>query len=707
MSADCTFVPDPAWPTILELAIERWGQPNQKLSSRDDIRFGDKGSKSVKPSALIWKDHESGDGGGYVEMWRLARRGAPLPPRKTASPKPKPGNGHGGKVPPWENIGVVYHYQDAHGDLVLDVVRTRTGQPRFLQRAPDPGSRSGWKWSVKDVPNHDRLLYRLPELRASGDEIVWIAEGEKDADRLHDVGLTATCNIGGAGKWRHEYAEEFRGKHCVILPDNDQAGRDHAATVAGSLHAVASSVKVLLLPGLPAKGDISDWLDCGGTIDDLRRISEETPDYQPVPDDEPPPEWEAQHPANEEDGTTPTRRRTINILALVRHVRARTAWNGTLRFNMLTENYEICPPFPPHDGAKGPPRPLHDPHDVLLACMYFQANGFAKAGKGVVWDALSAVAHEHAYHPVRDYLDALQWDQTERVASLFHRYFKAELPPENEPAERDHHIAYLEHISIGFMVGAVARAMDPGCKHDHVPVIVGRDQGLLKSSGIRALCHDPAWFTDNIPPDISERDTKESLVGKWIIELAEIPHVRRDAERLKAFLSSQVDRYRAAYGRASQDHPRQSAFIGTSNDLEFVDVTGNRRFWPFRSAGQINIHAIEHDRDQLWAEALVLYRQGVRWWLPPNIEQIARARQDEFLESDVWEKVIAEWLAAHPGPFTMDNLFAKDTGITPYRDIVATPKADEMRAARCLIRLGWHKSQCTLNGKRAVWWHPR
>jgi predicted P-loop ATPase len=243
--------------------------------------------------------------------------------------------------------------------------------------------------------------------------------------------------------------------------------------------------------------------------------------------------------------------------------------------------------------------------------------------------------------------------------------------------------------------------------HDHVPVLVGRDQGLLKSSAIRALCHDPAWFTDNIPADLDDRDTKESLCGKWIIELAEIPHVRRDVERLKAFLSSQVDRYRSAYGRASQDHARQNVFIGTSNDLEFVDVTGNRRFWPFTTAGKIGIEPIRRDRDQLWAEALALYRQGVDWWLPDDIELIAAERQEEFVEGDLWDDIIADWIKRHPGPFTLEQLFAKDTGITPYREAAATPKADQMRASRCLIKLRWRQSRCTLGGRRAYWWQPR
>ena len=228
---------------------------------------------------------------------------------------------------------------------------------------------------------------------------------------------------------------------------------------------------------------------------------------------EPSAEWERQHPANEDGAAKPRRRaRTINILALVTHINTTAAWDGALRFNLLTENYEICPPFPPQEGTKGSPQPLRDPHDILLAAMYFQANGFAKAGQGVVWDAIAAVAHEHSYHPVRDYLTRLRWDGVDRVGSLFRQYFNAELP--GEPQVRDRSIAYLEHISIGCMVGAVARVMVPGCKHDHVPVVVGRLQGMLKSTAIRTLCPDPAWFTDNISPDLVDRDTKESLRGK-------------------------------------------------------------------------------------------------------------------------------------------------------------------------------------------------
>ena len=421
-------------------------------------------------------------------------------------------------------------------------------------------------------------------------------------------------------------------------------------------------------------------------------------------DPEPPDDGEKQHPANE--GKPKRRARTNNILALVTYINTTPAWDGVLRFNLLTENYEICLPFPPQDGAKGPPRPLRDPHDLLTATLYFQASGFPKANKHVVWDAIAAVAHQSACHPVRDYLSALRWDGVGRVNKLFEHYFNAEVPGQDRSQERDRHVAYLEQISTGFLVGAVARVMQPGCKQDHVPVVVGKER-LLKSSAIRALCHDDKWFSDDISPNLIERDTKESLSGKWIIELAEIPHIRREAERVKAFFSRRDDRYRSAYGKVSQDHPRQCVFIGSSNNLEFVDVTGNRRFWPFRVAGQIDVAAIITDRDQLWAEAMALYRQAVPWWLSPNIEAIAAEQQAGFVESDLWEDLIADWLKDHPNPFTMKHLFAKDTGITPYRETSAVSRADEMRAGRCLAKLGWTKRQQTISGLRAWWWECR
>jgi putative DNA primase/helicase len=282
------FIPAPSWPTIIELARELWGEPNKALSARDDVRFGGKGSKSVKPSANSWFDHEGNGGGGYIALWKLARPSQPLPSAN-------------GEMPAWLNVDVAYNYQNADGSPAFQVVRTITGSPRFLQRRLD--GQGKWIWSIKGIK---RVLYRLPELlAASPGSIVFIAEGEKDVDRLRAHSRVATCNSGGAGKWHDEYAEHLRGQHIRVIPDNDPPGEAHALDITHKLHGVALSVRIVRLPGLPPKGDVSDWLNAGNAIEDLDRLAEEAPDYQPSsePDeatDDAPPLWDADDPLNHE-----------------------------------------------------------------------------------------------------------------------------------------------------------------------------------------------------------------------------------------------------------------------------------------------------------------------------------------------------------------------------------------------------------------------
>ncbi|MSU78931.1 MAG: DUF3987 domain-containing protein [Gemmataceae bacterium] len=166
-----------------------------------------------------------------------------------------------------------YDYSDENGKLLFQAVRM---DPKdFRQRAPD--GNGGWVWKTKDVR---KVLYRLPELLAADPtQTVFIVEGEKDADRLGELGLVVTTNVGGAGKWKSEYNDPLQGRPIVILRDNDEAGRKHAETVAANQQGVAASIKVLLLPDLPEKGDVSDWLDAGGTLEALLALVEETPEW--------------------------------------------------------------------------------------------------------------------------------------------------------------------------------------------------------------------------------------------------------------------------------------------------------------------------------------------------------------------------------------------------------------------------------------------
>ena len=170
-----------------------------------------------------------------------------------------------------------YDYKDASGKLLFQVCRT--ADKRFFQRRPD--GKGGWVNGLGDIKP---VLYRLPELfeAVKRGETVFIPEGEKDCDNLARLGLAATTSPMGAGKWRDYYSEWLKGANVVILPDNDEPGRKHAQQVAQSLHGKAKSIKILELPGLPPKGDVSDWLAAGGTKEELLRLAEEALGWEPA-----------------------------------------------------------------------------------------------------------------------------------------------------------------------------------------------------------------------------------------------------------------------------------------------------------------------------------------------------------------------------------------------------------------------------------------
>lgn len=177
---------------------------------------------------------------------------------------------------PKRHIVATYDYTNEQGQLLFQAIRY---EPKgFSQRRPD-GKGGGWLNNLEGVR---RVLYRLPELLDADEaETVFLCEGEKDVEALRTLGLVATCNPMGAGKWRDEYNEALHGRTVVILPDNDKAGNEHAETQARSLYRIASQVKILRLPDLPDKGDVSDWLAAGGSAEALACLATNVPAWLP------------------------------------------------------------------------------------------------------------------------------------------------------------------------------------------------------------------------------------------------------------------------------------------------------------------------------------------------------------------------------------------------------------------------------------------
>ena len=233
------------------LAIARFGQSNKKLSNHKELRFGNRGSVSVKRDEGLWYNHEKGEGGRLEEPPRSASQ--------TTSNSSK------------SSIAAQYDYRDATGALIFEVCRLKPKD--FRQRRPD--GEGGWVWNVKGIT---QVPYRLPKiLAAPDDETIFIVEGEKDCDNLSSIGLTATCNAGGAMKWSREFGTYLQGRPVVILPDADEAGENHAHDVAKKLEGFASAIRILRLPDLTPKGDVSDWLAAGGTADKLRALADAAP----------------------------------------------------------------------------------------------------------------------------------------------------------------------------------------------------------------------------------------------------------------------------------------------------------------------------------------------------------------------------------------------------------------------------------------------
>lgn len=179
-------------------------------------------------------------------------------------------NGHG---KPYALIVATYDYQDEAGRTLYQIVRHADKTFRTRRRN---GSAGSWIWNLNDTR---RVLYHLPQLLARPDETVFIVEGEKDANNLEQIGLLATTNTYGALKWDDKYSESLRGRSIIILPDNDDKGRTHADQVARSVYPLAASVKVVPLPALPEKGDVSDWLGTGGTKEKLLELVEQAQPY--------------------------------------------------------------------------------------------------------------------------------------------------------------------------------------------------------------------------------------------------------------------------------------------------------------------------------------------------------------------------------------------------------------------------------------------
>ena len=356
------------------------------------------------------------------------------------------------------------------------------------------------------------------------------------------------------------------------------------------------------------------------------------------PADEYDPDWAKKLQVDKKGIFTPT---SENIrLIVLNDERLR----GKIRYNEFTRQLHATGALP----WRRDPHIWEDGDDAGLR--WYVEKFWNITSRNAVADALELVKQSTKYHPVREYLNSLEWDGVERLDEMLIHYLEADDTP------------FTRAVTRKWMVGACKRVFEPGCKFDTMLVVVSPTQGAGKSMLGDTLAGE--WFKDGLK-NLEGKDAMQELQGKWIIEMGEMAATKKSTnEVIKQFISCRIDSYRASYGHYSVDRPRQCVFIGSTNNREFIlDETGGRRFWPVESHADIEtsvarIDRLARDRDQLWAEAMHRYKSGEKVWMDDSaLMRDALSEQERFTQQDEWHGMVADYLDT-PLPDAWDEMDA-------------------------------------------------
>ncbi len=304
---------------------------------------------------------------------------------------------------------------------------------------------------------------------------------------------------------------------------------------------------------------------------------------------------------------------------------------GLFRLNTFSNQVEF---------AKAPPWDKDHPigsqvtdDDLIYFKYYLGKHAKFEPPVSLLMEGIIALAKNNCYHPVRKYLNDLEWDGQKRLDDwLFNAAGVA----------KD---AYTVAVARKILVAAVRRVFFPGCEFHSMMILEG-GQGIGKSTLVKTL---GGPFYANISFGNIDKDTVDAMQGRWIIEVDELVGFgRADLEKMKSFLTTPVDRARLSYQRTTKPFPRQNVFIGTTNPVGdntyFRDESGNRRFWPVK-CGTMNVAWMRENRDQLFAEAMIVYKAGETIYLDTQEAiELAQVAQEERLAVDPWTEIIAKHL---------------------------------------------------------------
>jgi hypothetical protein len=378
-----------------------------------------------------------------------------------------------------------------------------------------------------------------------------------------------------------------------------------------------------------------------------------------------------------------------------------------LAYNELSNNVQSRVPWPWPYAQVGD---VTDSVDLLLGKYLTDTYGLPSISRAALAEAIETVAHTRRFHPIREELEGLQHDGKSRIDKWL-MYALGETPETLNRAMQE----YLQIVGRCWLLGMVHRVMRPGCKFDYCPVLEGVG-GLRKSTMVEILAGSE-YFSDT-PFDVGHgKEAQEQVQGLWLYEIAEMTHFSKaEVGAIKAFISSKVDRYRVAYGQTVGTFPRQCLLCGTTNENTYLrDRTGNRRFWPIPVRHVINTDWLIKYRDQLLAEAFVLFKQGVAYTPTPDQEQrlFVPMQESRLVETAVLSELL-HVLTRSPGPSGISaivNELAEFVTIAQLTLALGVDAAKSSPALEAQIRgwldhEGWVRVKKQINGARA-WGYER
>lgn len=634
-------------------------------------------------------------------------------------------------------LGVIYRFVTSSGDKeVLPCVYARNSVT----------GKGEWKWRAFPEP---RPLYLPAPLRTGMD--VLLVEGEKCADVAHDYlfDLVDVASWPGGCKapkkcdwmqlagrrvlmWADCDAKTYKENQPLagqIKPEDEQPGMSAMADIRDILVELGCEVRFIDIPAAgekPDGWDIADLVDEGASPEDvaawLQRLRPVPVEYSAkdemdaagepegdIPDyvTAPPEEASAERPAGAALEWKQIRSMMIetanggvkgcreNVYMALQHDVRLMGVVALDQFSQLQVKRKKTP-WPSEPGE------WTEADDFHLGMYLAKTYRLVMASTGEIEKAVAQAAREHAFNPVTEFLDrcAQKYDGKLRVVNAFRDYWGAK---DSE---------YMQLVSLMFFVGLAKRAYCPGIKHDHAPVFEG-GQGKGKSTALSIL--GGQWFADT-PFKMGEKDGFLSIQGVLIYEIAELEQFNRsEVTAIKAFMSSQTDRYREPYGRRMKSVPRRTVFAGTTNENEyFKDTTGNRRFWPVET-GQIDLEGLRRDLEQLLGEAVHLMRGGELWYPTPeeqarliSPEQEKREIADPWL-GRIYDYVEGKNMDGDKVDIKLDKVTCREL-LTKALHIeigkLGPAKQETMRIAACMRKLGWLKDRETEGARERFYQRP-